>query len=208
MRRADGELGIFTGATRQGKTTSVLQRIRKHRRALVWSPKETVDNYAGILSGAVKVRGLRALREAVLKLRGAPARLVYIPDTYRDFENFARLAFVWGTFAACTVVVEELSDVTKPGKAPDGWGDLLRQGLGFGITIYAVTQRPAESDKTALGNASFIRTHYLMRFEDRASIARHMGIKPEEIEKLKPLTFIERHNDGRIIRGKLPPFRR
>lgn len=208
MRRADGEMGLFTGATRQGKTASVKARIKKNKRVIVWSPKETMDCYAQFWGGAVVVRGIPALRSAILSTGKKTAHLVYVPWDFSDFENFARLAFIWGTISPCVVVVEELADVTRPGKAPKGWGDLVRQGLGFGISIYAVTQRPSESDKTVLGNATFIRTHYLMRHEDRVSVSRHMGVKPEEIEKLKPLQFIERHNDGRIISAKLPPFPR
>lgn len=208
MRRLDGEMGLFTGGTRQGKTSSVKARIKKNNRVIVWSPKESIDGYSKLWPSTVVVRGIPALRSAVLMTGKKPAHLIYVPWDYVDFENFARLAFVWGTISPCSVVVEELADVTRPGKAPKGWGDLLRQGLGFGITIYAVTQRPSESDKTVLGNATFIRTHYLMRHEDRVSVSRHMGVKPEEIEKLKPLQYIERHNDGRIISSKLPPFPR
>jgi hypothetical protein len=131
-------------------------------------------------------------------------RVVYVPEKTSDFNPFCRIAFAW---AICghdkrlktSIIAEELADVTSPQKAPEGWGILLRQGMGFGANIYAVTQRPSESDKTVMGNASYLHTHYMQRQQDRVYMGREMDIEPEKIGNLQRYKYIERHNTGKII---------
>lgn len=200
-KRKTGEIGLFTGKTRSGKTYQLQKRIKPARRALVWSVKEPIDLYAEVWPDSVKVRGLDALKNAVLEIGSRPAHLIYLPSKMSEFGDWARLAHAWGIIAPCSVVGEELADVTTPGKAPDGWGNLIRQGAGWGINIYGVTQRPSESDKTIVGNLSFLHCHQQFREQDRAYIAREMDLPIAEISKLTGYKWIERWADGRIKRG-------
>ena len=202
MQRRTGEIGLFTGKTRSGKTHQLKKRIKAKKRVIVWSVKESVDHYAKTWPDAIKVSGLHELKALIIRLGKRPGRIVYLPRSLSEFGAWAKLAHAWGIYAPCAAVAEELADVTTPGKAPDGWGNLIRQGAGWGIDIYAVTQRPAESDKTIIGNMSFIHAHQIMRAKDRAYVAAEMDLPVEQIAALTGYQWIERWQDGRIKRGK------
>jgi DNA helicase HerA-like ATPase len=101
-------------------------------------------------------------------------------------------------------VAEETADVTNPGKAPPGWGELVRRGRKREITLYAITQRPAESDKTAFTNASMLHVGNLNRYQDRVYISRELDCAETEIAALKPLDWIERDRRTGVLRkGRL-----
>jgi hypothetical protein len=52
---------------------------------------------------------------------------------------------------------EEIAYVTSHSKAPPWWGKVIRKGRASGLApIFVLRQRLAESDKTALGNATII----------------------------------------------------
>lgn len=201
--RKEGELGVYTGSSRQGKTAALKQHIKRHRRVIVWSVKETVDRYGEVWQDSVRARTLPELKAAIMRAGKGAAHIIYTPQSLKDFEGWARAAHAWGIIAPCSVVAEELADVTTPGKAPDGWGNLVRQGLGWGINIYAVTQRPSESDKTAIGNASYLHCHFMMREQDRVYMAREMNIQPGDLGALKKLEWIERWADRTVKRGRV-----
>jgi hypothetical protein len=200
-KRRTGEIGLYTGKTRSGKTYQLKKRVAREKRIIVWSVKESVDHYARDLGGTV-IRTLKDLKQAVTQIGKGPGRLIYTPRSMADFGQWAVCAHAWGVFAPCSAIAEELADVTSAGKAPPGWGNLLRQGAGWGINIYGVTQRPAESDKTIIGNMSFIHAHQIMRAKDRAYVAAEMDLPVEQIAALSGYQWIERWQDGRIKRGK------
>lgn len=200
--KREGKLGVFTGKSRWGKTYQVKKRIRRSSRVLVWSIKERVDRYADTWSDAIKVSGLQNLIDILKSSGKGRARIVYMPRSASEFGQWAKLAHAWGMLAPCDVVAEELADVTSPSKAPAGWGELCRQGLGWGINIYAITQRPAESDKTIMGNATYFHTHGLMRANDRKYMAQEMDITVEQIAALKKYEWLERWGTGQLKRGK------
>ncbi|MCL1072999.1 hypothetical protein [Shewanella dokdonensis] len=86
------------------------------------------------------------------------------------FEFWAACAFAWCN--AC-IVAEELADVTTAGKAPPHWGQVVRRGRARGLApIFAITQRPSESDKTTVGNATLVRCGRLNRANDRKYMAQ------------------------------------
>lgn len=102
------------------------------------------------------------------------------------------------------MVAEELSAFTTPGKAPSGWHILLTQGLEFRADIWALVQRPAESDKTCIGNATRLRAFAMTRAADCAYLARELDCEPAEIAALKPLAYVERDMlTGRLSRGRV-----
>lgn len=85
---------------------------------------------------------------------------------------------------ASAVVIEETSDVTTPGKAPEHYGVLIRRGLKYGCSIYAISQRPAESDKTTFGNAGMVHCCRLSLPRDVRYMAEVMGCDPGHIAAL------------------------
>lgn len=202
--RPDGTLTVVTGASRSGKTAYTVQRVAGERRVLVWdSLGEWGDRF-----NCRRVKTLVELRALVKP--GAPvARLAYFrPGMAADFDAFCRLAWVWLRVARGALVVEELASVTTPGKAPAAWGDIVRAGLRYGPNIYALTQRPSESDKTCMGNATVIHAHAMARAGDRRYMAAELDCDPAALAELRPLQWIERdRRSGELRRGAVS-FRR
>ncbi len=124
----------------------------------------------------------------------------------RDFETFCRLAFVWLRLEPGALVIEETATVTHAGKAPAAWGDVVRMSLRYGVELYALTQRPAESDKTAFGNASVVHAGRFTLPRDRAAIAEYLDVPVDVVAALRPLDWIERdHVTGVTRTGRVNP---
>lgn len=205
VARPDGRLIAVAGASRSGKTVWTSQQLAAAARLLVWDFK----NEWHLKYRCRRVRSLRELAQLV-KSHAPPARLAFsMPGmNAAAFDLFCRLAFVWLRQAEGDLVVEETASVTSPGKAPDAWGDIIRMGLGYGCNIYAITQRPAESDKTALGNASIVHCHRMASAADRKYMAQLLDVDVEQVQALKPLQWIERHDSGELVTGKVTFKRR
>mgnify|MGYP001574383419 CR=1 FL=1 len=183
---------MVCGGSGTGKSAWVKQQIAGARRCLVW---DITGEYAR--HGFEPVTSAARLIEA---LEQSAARLAYIPASLKHFDFFCRAAFAWGR---CVVVVEELADVTTPGKAPTGWGMVVRRGRHQSLTVYGITQRPAESDKTIIGNATLTHCCKLKRAPDRVYMAREMGCALALLDALKPLEWVEADEFGRVRRGKM-----
>jgi hypothetical protein len=186
---------LVCGGSGTGKSAWVKQQIAKSKRLLIW------DSQGEYYGPTIRpITGKAELVEALAAAKSANRRFAYIPRTLSDFDFWARCAFAWKN---CTVVAEELADVTTPGKAPPGWGQVVRKGRANGIEIYAVTQRPAESDKTVIGNSTLTHCCKLKRDKDRAYMAAEMGCGKDALDRLKPLEWIEADDSGRIRHGKM-----
>jgi len=138
--------------------------------------------------------------------RRAPLRLCYAgPVTREHFEVFCRLAWVWiRSGPGAHLVVEELADVTSPGKAPAAWGEIARKHRHYAGLVYALTQRPAESDKTILGNATVLHVGRMNFASDRLYVARCLDVSQDQVDALADLEFIERNMRTReLSRGKV-----
>ena len=196
--RDDGRVVMVAGSSGSGKTAWVKQQLSRHRRVLVWD----IEGEYAREPGFIAIHSRAAL---VAKLRACkgPARIAFVPGSTKDFAFWAYCAFAWGRLAPCAVVAEETADVTTPGKAPDGWGQLIRRGRKWGIVTYAVTQRPAESDKTAIGNAALVHCGRLSRAKDRAYMAAELDIDPSHMAALGPLEWLEREAGGKVIKGRV-----
>jgi hypothetical protein len=186
LKTDDGRLIVVSGASRCGKTTQVANEVKNERRICAWDPEDQWSK----LPGWRKVTSRRALMEA-MQARGH-VRIAFVPgpDLKGDFDFWCAVVFHAGRFVAPLVAVaEELADVTTPSKAPGHWGILLRRGLKRGIKIYAISQRWAEADKTAIGNCSeFIL--FAARGDDIKYIARKARVPEERLEALAPLEFL------------------
>lgn len=200
MQTEDGRLVIVSGASRSGKTAWVRRQVEKLPRVIVWD----------IEAQWCELRGFRkvATRAELFDLiqHDKPGRLAYVAggDDLRDEFNFwAACVMLWGRYrGGCVAVAEELADVSTPAKAPQEWGILLRRGLKRGISIYAISQRWAEADKTAIGNASEFVV-FRAAGDDVQYIARKSRIPVEQVEALKPLEFIRVSVTGETERGAL-----
>jgi len=191
----EAKITVVTGSSGSGKSAWVKQQdeVKKASRLVVW---DIDDEYAQVPQIKTYTT-ISALAAALAKNKKGRFRYV---GGFSHFGNFCRAVFAWGN---CTAVIEELADVTSPGKAPDGWGQLVRRGRKRGITIYAVTQRPAESDKTIMGNASLIHCGRMQKQTDQKYMSGEMNIHFEKIQALKPLEYLETTNLGEKYTGKV-----
>jgi hypothetical protein len=207
---ADGTLTVAVGASRSGKTLWVRQQIDGggYDVVLVW------DVEGQYRDGGYTVASRRDLIQTVgnIAKTGAPhGRFAYYGQSLDDFGYWSECAFVLAR--ACharklrlAVVAEELADVTTPGKAPQGWGILIRRGLKYGADIFAITQRPSESDKTIMGNASVIHCCGLQRAGDRKYMAAEMDVEAAELQGLDRSRLEYLHKDcrtGETVHGSL-----
>ncbi|MEW8027427.1 MAG: hypothetical protein AB2766_12645 [Candidatus Thiodiazotropha endolucinida] len=182
------------GGAGSGKSAWVKRQIENERRVLIW---DVNDEYQG-----VRVTNRRDLINAVKGNKTKTFRIRYVPPevTQDEFSFWCDVAFIAGNLAA---VAEETADVTSPGKAPPGWGKLVRRSRHQRVKVYGITQRPAESDKTIIGNATLIHCCMLKRAQDRVYMAKEMGVSFEEVNQLKPLEWIEVSDSGQKTKGKL-----
>jgi hypothetical protein len=195
QKRPDGSLYVVTGASRTGKTTWVDARTRAARRLLVW---DSADEWSWRFN-CRRVDSVFGLAQAV-KPGANVARLAYCaPVTQESFAAFCRLAWVFIRADVGTLVIEELADVTTPGKAPTYWGEIVRKGLRYGPEIYALTQRPSESDKTVFGNASVIHTHQMDRVDDAKYMAKELRVEVSLMDALRPYHWVERDRRTKLL---------
>lgn len=201
MQTDDGRLVILAGASRCGKTAYAAKMVKAMRRVLVWD----IEAQWCELPGFEKITTRRGLLEAIKK-PGA-ARLAYVAggDIKAEFDFWAGCAMYWGRYmGGCVLVAEELADVTTPSKAPGNWGILVRRGLKRGISIYAISQRWAEADKTCIGNASEFVCFRISSGDDIAYMSRKTRIPTESLEGLEDLEYIKFDpKKSGVERGKL-----
>lgn len=184
-RRREGRLIVAAGASRSGKTLWTAQQVARTRRLLVW-------DLLGEWSARYRCDRISSLAELAARI-DEPARLAFHrPGMVSLFDPFCRLAFCWVRLAPGALVIEETASVTTPAKAPPAWGDVVRMSLRYGVDLYALTQRPAESDKTAFGNASLIHAGRAVTPRDRATLAEYLDVPLATVAALRPLEWLER----------------
>lgn len=183
------DINYVSGSTGAGKSHWIKQQIANDPRLVVFDPDDEYGDVPGIVTVSTPAKAIELMKQN----RTTPLKVRVIGFGKAVFEALNAAVFVWTN---CTYVAEEIADVTSVAKAPPQWGKLLRRGRKRAIRIFAVTQRPSEADKTALTQASLIRTGLLGREPDRKSLASDLDIHPSYIAKLGPLDFIECHKNA------------
>ena len=190
-RRPDGIAILVTGSRGSGKSGWTRQAVQRESRLLVWDTMHEWSRDRVV----TPVRTLQDLHQVVVQdlMHPGPFRYGYVgPTTTKTFPTFCRLAIVWMKAAPGALVVEELADVTHPGKAPEGWGECVREGRHYGGRLYALTQRPAESDKTIAGNVDIIHAGRQSFPRDRKTIAEYLDVPVADVTQLQNLHWLER----------------
>lgn len=196
LETKDGKLNIFSGKSRSGKTALCVKLVtNEHKTAFIWD----IQGQWSKIRGYKKVADLREL--ANIAKTGKAGRWCYVPsgDFKAEFNLFCQCSFHYAQhFGACGVVAEELAQVTSAGKASNWWFRLLSQSLKYGACIYAISQRWAEADKTAIGNAT---DFYVFRSlgADVEYIAEKAGLAVSDVKALKKLDYIHFDVDSEII---------
>lgn len=201
-RKAD--IQAVLGASGSGKTTYVMRELDrlKPSRLLIWDSKGefSAEGYAKVvgtvaqLVKAVRAAGASGSFRLAYKPEGTPAQVK------NAFDIVATLAF---HAKDLTLVAEELNEVCVGGQSSSaGWRKCITQGRTEGLTIYALSQRPALMDKNTIGNASLVRCGRLVWEDDAKLMARMFRTKAEELLDMPELAFIQRSREG-ISRGEL-----
>ena len=189
MQTQDGRLIVVSGATRSGKTAWTKKQLQRARRVTAWDPE---DQWAQ-LPGWTKATTRTQLAEALSKK--GPVKVAYVAGgkLADEFNFWAQVVMYAGRYVEpLDAIAEELADVTTVAKAPEHWGILIRRGLKRGITIYAISQRWAEADKTTVGNASRFVMFRQSSGDDVAYLARKTRVQVEKLDGLKQLEFVEK----------------
>lgn len=201
------DLRAYIGATGSGKGVSIREHLAAERpaRLLVWDPLHEYGEFAKPVGElAALAVGAKAERFALAYSPGPD------PTAYRErFEMFCRIAFAVGR---CTVLVEELADVTSPSYAPLAWRRCTTQGRHKGLRIIAASQRPAQVDKQFLGGCTYIRCFTLRYPADRQAMAGAMSVPLVDIADLQTveqgrtttINFVERDfRTGKTTKGSI-----
>lgn len=186
MKTDDGLLYVVSGASRCGKSTQVANMMRHSRRAVAWDPEAQWCEQPGWRKVTTRKQLLDAIQTP------GHMRIAYVTggDLKPEFDFICGCVMWAGRHVApLDFVAEELADVTTPSKAPGNWGILVRRGLKRGINIYAISQRWAEADKTAMGNASQYIV-FASRGEDVNYISRKTLLPMEELAALQKFEFV------------------
>ncbi len=183
----DGRLVVISGSTRCGKTEKTKRLVRPFKTVFVWD----IEAQWHKLQGYKKITDLTELKKIVMA--GKQGKFAYVSNSNikAEFEMFCMCVFFYGEhYGECAVVAEELADVTSTSKAGESWGMLCRRGLKRGISIFAISQRWAESDKTAFGNATDFYLFRMASVSDVEYIAKKVDVPVTRLKELKPLDFI------------------
>ena len=201
MKTNDGQLFVIAGASRSGKTAWTRKRIAKARRIWAWDPEAQWCE----LPGWRKVSTRAELLAWAQKPGAQKVAFVAGGQLKEDFDFWAGAVMYAGRYVALLdAVAEELADVTTPSKAPGNWGILVRRGLKRGISLYCISQRWSEADKTAFGNASDFVIFRQSSGDDVTYLARKTRVEQGEINGLVPLQYVHMNAlNGEILRGKL-----
>jgi hypothetical protein len=201
MKTEDGRLYVIAGASRSGKTAWTRRQTKALKRVFVWDPEDQWSALPGYKKITTRAGMLNA---AACK---GPQRIAFVAGgkLAEEFDFFSGCAMYAGRYVEpLDVIAEELADVTTPSKAPGNWGILLRRGLKRGITIWAISQRWSEADKTAVGNASDFVVFRQSSGDDVTYLARKTGIDPESIRGMKPLDYVIKDAlTGNVSAGRL-----
>ncbi|WP_222864298.1 hypothetical protein [Comamonas sp. Z3] len=201
MKTNDGQLVVIAGASRSGKTAWTRKRVAKARRIWAWDPEAQWCE----LPGWRKVSTRAELLAWAQKPGNQKIAFVAGGQLKEDFDFWAGAVMYAGRYVQpLDAVAEELADVTTPSKAPGNWGILVRRGLKRGISLYCISQRWSEADKTAFGNASDFVIFRQSSGDDVSYLARKTRVEQGEINGLVPLQFVHMNAlNGEILRGKL-----
>lgn len=200
MKTEDGRLIVVGGASRSGKTAYVRKRTAGEDRIIAYDPEDQWAQLRGWRRVTTRAELLDCARQ-----RG-PMKIAYVAggNLAAEFDFWAGCVMYAGRYLGPLVCIgEELADVTTSGKAPGNWGILIRRGLKRGITIFAISQRWQEADKTAFDNASEYVFFRQANPKARAYVAERTGIPWDQIPE-KPLLFVRKDTAGNEIEtGKL-----
>lgn len=188
-------IGIM-GATGCGKSYFLRKTMARpaRKRTLIWSPKERIDNYAGMYPGSKVCTTAAHVLAALKAAKSGPVHLVFKPtlDRKKDSALFGAVCKMAMAAGNITVVAEEVHTVTMPSWAPDGWSELIMMGRGYGVEVFALSQRPASIDKDFFSNMSMLHVGRMNFDDDVKTCAKALRVPVSDVQNLSGHQWIER----------------
>ena len=189
-------IGIM-GATGCGKSYFLRKCLGRpvRKRTLIWSPKEAIDNYAAMYPGTIKCTTASAVLAALQRAGNGPVHIVFVPTLNRkkDQALFGVVCKMAMAAKNITVVAEEVHTVTMPSWAPDGWSELIMMGRGYGVEVFALSQRPASIDKDFFSNMSLLHVGRMNFDDDIKTCAKALRVPVADVANLSGYQWIERN---------------
>lgn len=129
------------------------------------------------------------------KVRYVP-RGVTKKQRQEEFEAVCRIASKAGN---CVYLVEELGRYTNASYAPPAWADCCNDGRHDALHIIALSQFPAQIDKSFLSNTTEIWVGFLGEKPHREAVAERLDITPDEIKALPDFHFLHFSRKARTV---------
>lgn len=203
-RNPDEGLGnlhtIYVASSGGGKTQAMAENLRRvpgsKKRVLVW---DTHSSFKGLSCKTLSEFGKQLLKHddsgdfcICYQGKGGAA----------TFSLFAKMVWEFARGDMITyVVIDEVADCTESiGKDRSGFGELLRGGRKFGLRIHTTAVSVAEVPNTVWRES---KTKWIGQQDNQSDLKRCadalVTVTSEQIQQLKPLEFIVKHPDNKII---------
>ena len=181
---------LFVAAKTGGGKSQLMRNElipRQGIRALFWDVD--ADHYCTRYSN--KGEFLRAVKAAIRQ--GGPFRIGWVGnDDLETFQWFCSVAWeILNGDKITWVVCEEMADLDMGQKLPPFLKKLLVRGRKYGAIVVSTTQRCQDVPKMLITQPAnkYIGLHDM---QDARYLERNLGIKAQEIESQKPLTFFHK----------------
>lgn len=201
-------IGVW-GASGSGKSSYVKQRLKDHKRLIVFDP---LDEYGPLCN--VTVHSLDDVRKYIIP-NYRSFKIAYVPPAGKEAAALSRLSKLAmkaqegfkasGKGMDLTMIVEEmnLSFPVHGGAAKcPGFAEVCSRGRHYGLNVYGLSQRLAEVETRFRGNCT---KSIILRQQGPNDVKAAMdvsGVDKTAITNLKNLEFLE-VDSGEVKKSKI-----